>query len=137
KALERERQEVLSEAWPLVDDVQLSGAVLRDRGDRDVPASVAEGVVDEIRERLLEVQPVGRQHDRLAGVDGDLPLGAEAARDVLEEIHHIHLLRLQAQLALLGAREKEEVVRDPREPIRLLRGRGDGGLQLPFGSTWL
>jgi len=53
----------------------------------------------------------------------DLPVGAEAAADLLENVHDVYLLGLQAQPALLGAREQEEVVRDPRQAVGRLGGR--------------
>ena len=57
--LERVLEERRLEAVALVEDVQLDDTVLLQRSELDLAAAMAERVVDEIPQRLLEPEPVG------------------------------------------------------------------------------
>ena len=58
EALERVLKERGREAWAFVDDVECNPAGRTREGEADVTASVAQGVVDHVRERLLESEAV-------------------------------------------------------------------------------
>ena len=99
------------------------------------PAAVLERVVDEVPERLLDPRPVDPRHGRLVRVDhqrAPLELGprTEAVANLLHDVHEVGRLRAQRQRPLLGAREDEQVVGDPRQPVRLLGRGADGVLEL-------
>ena len=55
---ERAVEELRRKAAPLVPDVELDPTVIRVREQLDGAVAVAERVVDEVRERLLEPEPV-------------------------------------------------------------------------------
>ena len=86
-----------------------------------------ERIVDEVSERLLDAQPVDSRHRRLVRIDGQraaLELGpsAEAVADLLDDVQEVCRFRAEGERALLGAGEEEQIVSDPRQPVRLLGG---------------
>src|SRR6187200_3015947 len=84
KALEGPWKEGLAEPGAIVHHVQLDGPVLIDGEHGDRARAVAQSVVDEIGQSLLEPQAVGRDNQRVAEDHRNLPVGAEAAGDVLK-----------------------------------------------------
>ena len=94
-----------------------------------------ERVVDEVPERLLDPQPIDPRHGRFVRLDHqraafELGPRAEAVANLLHDVHQVGRLGAQRERALLGAREDEQVVGDPRQPIRLLGRGADGVLEL-------
>src|SRR5581483_12408409 len=71
EAVEGALEEVAGHLVPLVVDVQLDGPVDSHRRQRDLAVPVPQRVVDEIRERLLEPEPVGRDRDALRRADAE------------------------------------------------------------------
>src|SRR6476659_8620132 len=67
EALERVRDERLGKAGAMVRDVQLEPTAATPRVERDLAAAVAERVLDEVAERLLEPKAVGSDDERLDG----------------------------------------------------------------------
>src|SRR5437867_3989768 len=72
EAVERVLEEVVRNARALVEHVQLERAVGRSRAERDRSAAVAERVVDQVAERLLDAEPVECGDERRARGGGDL-----------------------------------------------------------------
>src|SRR3989440_6791024 len=94
-----------------------------------------EGVVDEIAEGLLEQQAVGAHDERVTGIDGDratleLRPRAKALGHGLEDVGHVDGLAPDRNATLLGPGEQEQVVRDARQSLRVLRGAPDRRLEL-------
>ena len=56
--------------------------------------------------------------------------GSESARDCVEQLANVDRLRPQPQLALVRAREDEQVLREPHEAVGLLGCGGERGVQL-------
>ncbi len=134
EALERPLEEAGRKARAVVADVQLDAPVRRARPEPDRALAVAERVLDQVVERLLEPQPVAGEDDR-AAVDLEAAAGlvgahGEAAGDRLEQRARLDLLPPELQLALLPPREQQQVLGDPGEPVGLDRGGAERLLEL-------
>ena len=97
EALEGTFQQIGREAAALVEDVQLGDAVAPFGLQRNASAPVAERVVDEVAERLLEPHAIGLDDEWVTGGDRKLPLlelGAwlEARCDRVENIGDVDRL---------------------------------------------
>ena len=123
------------EARATVEHVQPHAVARRlgDQLDRSVP--VTQSVVDQVGERLLRAQAVG--------VDGDpvrvrhAQLAARLGRSDVEppgcrskKLGGVEPLGADRQAALVSARQHEEVLGEPLEPVALLDRRGERGAQL-------
>ena len=91
---------------------------------------MAKGVVDEVAERLLEPQAVALNAASRPASTAILAAQGKASRDRLEQLVRVDRLALKRQVALLRAREQQQVVGEPREPLGLGGGRPDRRLQL-------
>ncbi len=90
-----------------------------------------ERVVDEVAERLLEASAVGVELEagRRLHLDRAIP-PVEAGGDGLEQLGNLHGRASQRQPFLSLAREHEQVLGQPHEPLDLLAGRAQRALQL-------
>src|SRR5205085_12145445 len=73
EALERAVEEPGRKAAPLVAHVQLDGGLPHAGFEHDRAVAVAECVLDEVAERLLEAQPVALELETRRCVDGERP----------------------------------------------------------------
>src|SRR5438034_7622488 len=71
KAFESVVEELLREAGAFVGDVELDTTVGDGAGEAHLTASVAEGVVDHVRERLLETEPAAMKSRRRLVLGGE------------------------------------------------------------------
>src|ERR687891_210075 len=107
EALERMSKKRGREALSFVADAKDDPNVLAGGVEPDLPASVAEGVIDEVAERLLEPEPVYLHlaFRRLADLDRPAcrrGAGREPAGDAVEQLAHCEAGRTQRWTAFLG-----------------------------------
>ena len=136
EALERARQEVRREARrPRRSRAARRAPFAASRSSRDRARAVAERVVDEVAERLLEPEPVADELEAVRALDrraptASAPPGGEAPRDRLEQRRDADPSRCAAPVALVGAGEHEQILGEPREAVGLLGGRAQRVLEL-------
>ncbi len=128
EALERVREELGREAVTLVADGEHEHAVRGARLESYCSFAVAEGVVDEIPECLLETRAISgddllfwRQH--LERPPGSARTGVVPTRNRVEQPAHVVPLDPQEKPAVIGAREHEEILSESNEALDLLAGR--------------
>ena len=134
--LERAIGELVGEPWPLVGHVELDGSPRRARahGDRAIP--VAEGVLEQVSERPLELQAIGLDLGARRNVDLDAPAGrlaavpANRAADGVRQLRDVDALAPQRQLRVIEARDQQQILCDADQPVGLDGGRLDRGVQL-------
>jgi hypothetical protein len=129
------RQEVGWEALSLVGHVSLDLALAFDRSEPDRAGPVAERVVDEVAQSLLEAEAVCDEREVARIVDLDAPTrgfcpGFEAVYDVGEELRDLQGGGANRERAPVRAGNREEVLRELSEPVHLLHGRVKGVLEL-------
>src|SRR5262249_53294278 len=137
--VERTRQEVTREARSVVRHAQLDVAVVAAGFEADRAGTVAQGVVDEVGERLLEAEAVtvdplparGRDLERTS-----LPRGAAgvASGDGVEEVLGGDRRAAKWKAALIGPREDEQILGQPRQPVDLVGRRAESTLQVVGGA---
>jgi hypothetical protein len=130
EALECVLEEGRRESGAVVQHVQLDVGVPALRAEDDGSPAVAERIVDEVAERLLQAEPVGLERRRATAFDRDRTVAAEAAGDAAKQVVGVDRLALQRQVPLLGAGQQEQVVRDPCQPVGLEGGGLDRGAEL-------
>src|SRR5205823_5715575 len=109
----------------VVADVQLRLPVGGARAQLDRHSSMAEPVVDEVAERLLQPDPVAvdaktsrrGDEDRLPQLPG---APVETRDDGPEEVVDVECLHPERESPAVGPGDQEQVVRQPRETLRLL-----------------
>jgi hypothetical protein len=135
EAFEGARSDLGRESPSLVPDVELDHLTGPPGADRDRPVAVAERVVDEVAERLLEPEPIRRDLDASRDLDRD-PSAlarralAEAVGGGPRQLVEIDRLDPQTERLPVGARNQEKILREPDEPVGLLGGRADGRAEL-------
>ena len=100
-----------------------------------MPPPCTKRVVDQVAQRLLDPEGVQVHGGPAACVDGDLALGA--LRPACEPVSHpfeqgpqLDRLPRDRQLALVEARDHEQVLGELGQPIDLLPGRANGGAEV-------
>ncbi len=100
---------------------------VRYREQVDPAGAVRERVLEQVCERLLDAHGIGIDDvGRRAYVDVPCSLvrpSREAIGDACEELVDRDVLRPDRQCALIGPGDQEEILRELREPVRLLCGR--------------
>ena len=94
----------------------------------DGAAAVAESILDEIPERLLQARAVGVEHETRRHRHLDRPVAApEAGRDRREQVGDVDTCAPERRPVLPLAREHEQVLGEANEPFHLGRRaqRGD------------
>jgi hypothetical protein len=135
EALEGMLEELRREAGAFVGDVELEGAVRSRNGESNLAVAVAECILDEVGESLLEAETIAVQ--RLAGLDptrdrSSRCLGSplEASRHRGEQVSGIERLEAKRQPPPLEARDQEEVFGELRQPIDILSRRANRPAEL-------
>lgn len=128
EALERVREELGREAVTLVADGEHEHAVRGARLESYCSFAVAEGVVDEVSECLLQPQAVSGDDLLLRRGYIERPsrrarTRVVSARDRVEQPAHVVPLDPQEKPAVIGAREHEEILSESNKPLDLLAGR--------------
>ena len=112
---------------PLVLDADFDGIVAAPRGDGDGAACgrVANRVVEQVREHLAELLPVGRGWERPVGERDDEAVtvravaGFERAHRLADDRADIGLGELHGHLAPVELRDGEQPVDDRGQPLGL------------------
>jgi hypothetical protein len=132
------RQEVGREALALVEHVELDVAVSVEHAQMNGSSAVAQSVVDEVAQGLLEAKAVGGEDEGIA-VGFERPAGL--LRPPTERLAYgrKHLtgpdgVAAEGKPSVVGLREYEEVFRESHEPVRLGRRGPESLLQLGRGS---
>ena len=120
---------------PVVADVELDPPVRLAGPDADRAVAVAEGVLDEVSERLLDAHAVRFDGGVRFIVEAELAsiapgAVAQAVAHRREEVGDLDRLQLQRQPALVGAGDDQQGLGELREAVGLLDRRGDRGAQL-------
>jgi len=123
EALESMRRESGREARPVVHHVQLECVPLARCADPDRARSVAQRVLDEVAERLLQSKAIDPKLD-VRRADLERPAGIprpplEASGDALEQLVEGDLVEPQGQLPLVGACEEQEIRGQLGQPVGL------------------
>src|SRR5262249_32602800 len=131
EALERDRDELGREAAALVPHVHRDPrSALRDAIEPNRSGTVPERVVDEVPERLLEANPIAAHLDSRGSRRLDLPpcfghAPFEAGDDRCEQRRDLDPLSAKLQLALVRARDQEEILGQLNESLCFLRRGAD------------
>ena len=138
EALEGVGQEVRWQARPFVTDVELDPAVVLDCIETDRARSVAECVVHQVAERLLEAEPVSVEDDRIGFCLDRAPSrvrpGSKRLADGVEELIGADRSAAEWQAPVVGLRENEEILGETDEPFGLGCCRADRLFELRLGS---
>jgi hypothetical protein len=128
KRSKAEPNDVLREARAVIADVQLDVVTGRAGAQLDLRATVAQGVVDEVAQRLLEAQAIGgeidvdgREHAQLGAALARSP--CEALADATEHIIDAYLRGADREPALVRTRDDEQVLGQLHQAIGLLHRR--------------
>ena len=110
----------------LVLDVELDRSVDRGGAQVHTPVAVAERVVDEVAERLLETQAVAADRHSGRGVVGERPRTLlrsplEPGHDRGQELVRVERLHAERQLPAIGAGDQQQVLGELGQAIDLLR----------------
>ncbi len=140
EALEGALDEVRGEAGPLVPDVELDAAAAPSGADAQLARAVTQRVLKEVAERLFELQLVAAHPQALAALHlhrhpGGGEARAEARGHRAEQLSDLDLLAPRRELAAIEARDHQQVLREPHQPLRLLRGGLEGRAQLLGGAS--
>ena len=104
--------------------------------EADLARAVAQRVVEQVAERLFEPQLVAAhpQARRRPPPRSSRPRSRGAGRSArapsLEQLGDLDLLAPQRELAAIEARDHQQVLREPHQPLRLLRGGRERRAQL-------
>jgi len=125
--LERARYEIRRKPLTLVDDMQFEGAVVFGGFEPHGSSAVAQGVLDEVAERLLEPPPVGEHLGPRRNNDLDLSTrivsaAAEAGRNRVEQLSDHNARSAKRQRPGVDASEEQKVVGELREPVGFITG---------------
>ena len=120
---------------PCVEHVQLDVIAVAGGAKHDRLPAVAQRVVDEVAERLLEAHLVAVEHgagwsfdlDPRAGLD---TIGSNRSATRPSSSSTSTVVRSQREPALVSPGQHEEVLREPREALRLLGGGAKRTLEL-------
>src|SRR5919197_2849858 len=130
EALERVRDELGRNAGAVVEDVELGLSVVGADDEVDRAAAVAERVLDEVRERLLDSRNVDVQREAVARGDRERTAAlagahAEAPLDALHDLARRGAAAVELHRSGVAARDEQEVLREVDEAV----GLGAGGAQ--------
>ena len=126
--LEGEVEELRRKPLPRVRDVEHKRAWSPDCFEPDGARAIAECVLDEVRERLLESPPVD-ERDEIGGgryLDRSVCIGRAAAKtgcDRVQQVGDRNACAAQRQLPRIDPRKEQEIVCQLRKPIGLLARR--------------
>ena len=136
EALERPRKQLGREAATLVGDAQLDVLARAPDGDGHRARAVAERVVDQVPERLLEPQRIGLGEQRIVRPHGDqgaaelLRAPREAAAHALGDLDDVGRHAPEHEPAPVGGGDQQQRAREGDEPVGLLAGGADRRPQL-------
>src|ERR1039458_4035737 len=131
EALERLILEARREARPCVLDVQLNALLVCRGSQRHLASAVADGVVDEVAERLLEPIRVARKSHFIRNDHLDRRvLGSETVAHSAQQLGDVDLDAADGQRCFVRACENEHVIGERRETVDLVIGRSKRVTQL-------
>ncbi len=127
--------EVRRQPGPFVRHVQFHRAVRGARGHAHRSAAVAEGVLDQVGEGLLDARPIRLDLEARVGLarqDATRGRGPprEPRHDGLQQRVGRQRLGLHGQASLIRAGDHQQVLRQAHQPVGLLAGGGDRRAQL-------
>src|SRR6266540_3962196 len=126
ETLERALEEGRRKPVTLVLDVELHGPVDRRRAQVHAAAAVAERVVDEVAERLLEAKAVAADDHSRGGFVGEWPrtllrAPPKPVHDGRKKLVRIERVEAQWQLPPVGSRDQQKVLGELRQAVHFLR----------------
>src|SRR5688572_11995734 len=135
EALERVREERRRKPRTVVADRQHDATVRRFGGEANRAVTVAQSVVDEDVERLLDAPAIRTEHDVAGSRHPERPTTSCGSRGISARDGVQHRLRTmlgdaKRQLPVVGTRQDEKILREADEALDLLAGRQQGVLQL-------
>src|SRR6266542_3905679 len=126
RVLERALEEGRRKPVTLVLDVELHGPVDRRRAQVHAAAAVAERVVDEVAERLLEAKAVAADDHSRGGFVGEWPrtllrAPPKPVHDGRKKLVRIERVEAQWRLPPVGSRDQQKVLGELRQAVHFLR----------------